>query len=221
MPPPALDRRTFRRSARELAERDAALGAIVERCGVPEFWARQPGFATLLLLILEQQVSLASAKAAFDRVAGRCGTVTPAAILALSDAELRADGFSRQKTRYARALSTALLDGSLDLEALAAVEDDEARAALVALPGIGPWTAEVYLLSALRRPDTWPVGDIALQEAAKRALGLEERPSPEELAALGERWRPHRATAARLLWHLYLYDRANGRREVSRSPVPR
>jgi DNA-3-methyladenine glycosylase II len=221
MPAAALDRRTFRRVARELAARDGALGAIVERCGVPEFWMRPPGFPTLLLLILEQQVSLASAKAAFDRVASRPGGATPEAILALSDGELRADGFSRQKTRYARALSTALLDGSLDLDAVAAADDDEARATLVVLPGIGPWTAEVYLLSALRRPDTWPVGDIALQEAAKRALMLAERPSPDELAELGERWRPHRATAARLLWHLYLYDRANGRRDISRSPVPR
>jgi len=97
-------------------------------------------------------------------------------------------------------------DGSLDLEAVAALDDDGARTALVALPGIGPWTAEVYLLSALRRPDTWPVGDIALQEAARRARGLAERPSPLELEALGDVWRPHRATAARLLWHLYLSE---------------
>ena len=221
MPAPALDHLTFRRTARELAARDDALGAVVERCGLPEFWARPPGFATLLLLILEQQVSLASAKAAFDRVASRPGGPTPEAILALSDAELRADGFSRQKTRYARALSAALLDGSLDLDAVGGLDDDEARAALVALPGIGPWTAEVYLLSALRRPDTWPIGDIALQEAVRRALTLSERPSPEQLAELGERWRPHRATAARLLWHLYLYDRDNARRGISRSPVPR
>ena len=106
-----------------------------------------------------------------------------------------------------RVLAAALEDGSLDLDLVASLEDDAARAALVTLPGIGPWTAEVYLLSALRRPDTWPVGDIALQEGARRARGLEARPSPEELTAIGENWRPHRATAARLLWHLYLSDR--------------
>jgi len=199
-----LTEMSFRAAADELAGRDAVLGAIVHRHDVPEFWARPPGFATLLLLILEQQVSLASARAAYERVDTRLGGVTPLALLELSDAELREDGFSRQKTRYARALASALLAGELDLELVAELDDDGAREALVALPGIGPWTAEVYLLSALRRPDTWPVGDIALQEAARRALGLDTRPSPAELEEIGERWRPHRATAARLLWHLYL-----------------
>jgi len=197
----------FRSAAHELAGRDAALGTIVDRHDVPEFWARPPGFATLLLLILEQQVSLASARAAYARVDARLGGVTPQALLRLTDEELRADGFSRQKTRYARALATALLAGELDLERVAKLDDDGARKALVALPGIGPWTAEVYLLSALRRPDAWPVGDIALQEAARRTLGLDTRPSPAELEEIGERWRPHRATAARLLWHLYLSER--------------
>ncbi len=197
----------FRSAARELAGRDAALGAIVERHDMPDFWARPPGFATLLLLILEQQVSLASARAAYDRVDARLGGVTPDALLRLSDTELREDGFSRQKTRYARALAAALIAGELDLELVARLDDDSARLALGALPGIGPWTAEVYLLSALRRPDTWPIGDIALQEATRRALGLDMRPSPAELEEIGERWRPHRATAARLLWHLYLSER--------------
>jgi DNA-3-methyladenine glycosylase II len=143
---------------------------------------------------------------------GRLGNLTAVGILASTDEELRADGFSRQKARYVRALASALEDGSLDLEAVAALDDDGVRRALVALPGIGPWTAEVYLLSALRRPDTWPVGDIALQEAARRALGLEMRPTPDELEEIGELWRPHRASAARLLWHLYLSEpRRNGR----------
>jgi DNA-3-methyladenine glycosylase II len=204
--PAPLTERSFRRAARSLAEHDAALAAIVERHGIPEFWARPPGFATLLLLILEQQVSLASAKAAYDRVDARVGGITPETLLELSDAELRADGFSRQKTRYARALATAVVAGALELEDVALLDDDGVRTALVALPGIGPWTAEVYLLSALRRPDTWPVGDIALQEAVRRTLGLERRPSPEELDEIGERWRPHRATAARLLWHRYLSE---------------
>jgi DNA-3-methyladenine glycosylase II len=206
MAPPVLDRHTFARTARQLAAQDGAIATIVERHGLPEFWARPPGFATLLLLILEQQVSLASAKAAFDRVDTRVGGVTPQALLVLSDGELREDGFSRQKARYARVLSDSVLDGSLDLEGLEALDDDDARAALLALPGIGPWTAEVYLLSALRRADTWPVGDIALQAGARRALELDARPTPDELYAIGERWRPQRATAARLLWHLYLSE---------------
>jgi DNA-3-methyladenine glycosylase II len=207
-----LDETSFAAAAAQLCEADDRLAAIVERHGLPTFWAREPGLPTLVLLILEQQVSLASASAAYDRLVGRLGELTVAGILASTDEELRADGFSRQKARYVRALASALEDGSLDLDAVASLDDDGVRHALVALPGIGPWTAEVYLLSALRRPDTWPVGDIALQEAARRALGLEARPSPDELAEIGEAWRPHRASAARLLWHLYLSEpRRNGR----------
>jgi DNA-3-methyladenine glycosylase II len=209
-----LDETTFRAAATALASRDPALGAIVERHGLPEFWAREPGLPTLVLLILEQQVSLASARAAYDRLETRLGGLTTGGILASTDEELRADGFSRQKARYVRVLSAAIEDGSLDLDAVAALEDEDVRVALVALPGIGPWTAEVYLLSALRRPDTWPVGDIALQEAARRALGLDARPTPDELGAIGEAWRPHRASAARLLWHLYLSE-PRGQRAAS------
>ena len=202
-----LDEASFAAAAAELCAIDPDLAAIVERHGLPEFWAREPGLPTLVLLILEQQVSLASARAAYDRLAGRLGELTTGGILRSTDEELRADGFSRQKARYVRALAAALEDGSLDLDAVATLDDTEARVALVALPGIGPWTAEVYLLSALRRPDTWPVGDIALQEGARRARRLETRPTADELAAIGEGWRPHRASAARLLWHLYLSER--------------
>jgi DNA-3-methyladenine glycosylase II len=202
-----LDETTFEAAVAELCAGDPDLAAIVERHGRPEFWAREPGLGTLVLLILEQQVSLASARAAYGRLTGRLGELTTAGILRSSDAELRADGFSRQKAGYVRGLARALEDGSLDLEAVAALDDDHARIALVALPGIGPWTAEVYLLSALRRPDTWPTGDIALQEGARRARGLEVRPTPAELDVIGEVWRPHRASAARLLWHLYLSER--------------
>lgn len=210
-----LDERAFVAAAEELCARDPDLAAIVERHGLPVFWAREQGFSTLVLLILEQQVSLASAKAAYERLAARLGSVTPDGVLCSTDEELRADGFSRQKNRYARALSAAIVEGSLDLDAVALLDDDGVRRALVALPGIGPWTAEVYLLSALRRPDTWPVGDIALQEGARRVRRLAARPTPAELEAIGEAWRPHRASAARLLWHLYLSEpRRNGRPEV-------
>ena len=208
--------RTFRWAVRELAERDAVLAGIVDRHGVPAFWHRLPGFPTLLLLILEQQVSLASAKAAFDKVDARLAGVTPHGLLALRDEELREDGFSRQKTRYARALAAAVVERHLDLAGLEQLDDAGVRETLTVLPGIGPWTAEVYLLSALRRPDTWPTGDLALQEAARAALLLEGRPTPPELESIGERWRPHRATAARLLWHRYLSER----RAPATAPVP-
>ena len=213
-----LDETTFAAAAAQLCEADPDLAAIVELHGVPEFWARGPGLETLVLLILEQQVSLASARAAYDRLETRLGGLSTTGILASTDAELRADGFSRQKARYVRVLSSAIEDGSFDLDVVASLDDDAARAALVTLPGIGPWTAEVYLLSALRRPDTWPVGDIALQESARRARGLEARPSPDELEAIGEAWRPNRATAARILWHLYLSDPRPVRRAAARQP---
>jgi DNA-3-methyladenine glycosylase II len=206
-----LDDASFAAAVTELSASDPDLAAIVERHGSPEFWAREPGFPTLVLLILEQQVSLASARAAYDRLVLRLGALTPRGVLESSDAELRADGFSRQKNRYVRVLAAAIEGGELDLDAVAALDDDEVRVALIALPGIGPWTAEVYLLSALRRPDTWPTGDIALQEGARRAKRLAARPTPDELEAIGDAWRPHRASAARLLWHLYLSE--NGRVE--------
>ena len=205
-----LDETTFAAAAAQLCEADPDLAAIVELHGLPEFWAREPG--------LEQQVSLASARAAYDRLETRLGGLSTTGILASTDAELRADGFSRQKARYVRVLSSAIEDGSFDLDVVASLDDEAARAALVTLPGVGPWTAEVYLLSALRRPDTWPVGDIALQEGARRARGLEARPSPDELEAIGEAWRPNRATAARILWHLYLSDPRPVRRAAARQP---
>jgi DNA-3-methyladenine glycosylase II len=214
-----LDERSFAAAVAELSEADPDLAAIVERHGLPQFWAREPGFPTLVLLILEQQVSLASARAAYDRLVFRLGELTPRGVLDSTDEELRADGFSRQKNRYARALAAAIEDGILDLDAVAELGDTDVRNALVALPGIGPWTAEVYLLSALRRPDTWPTGDIALQEGARRAKGLDDRPSPEQLEAIGEAWRPHRASAARLLWHLYLSDPVRRSREPRSEPV--
>jgi len=202
-----LTERTVRRAARELAEADQRLGASVERYGPPPLWSREPSYATLVHLILEQQVSLASAQAAFDRLrAALGGSIEPAEFLRLSDAELRAVGFSRQKTGYARTLASAMLDG-FDLETLAAMPDDEVRRALIAMPGIGPWTADIYLTMCLLRADVWPHGDLALATSARDLLGLEERPSFAELGVIAERWHPYRAVAARILWHDYLQRR--------------
>ena len=197
----------FRAALASLVARDAALAGVVERHRPPQFWHRPPGFPTLVLLILEQQVSLSSAAAAYGRLTGRIGQVTPAGLLASSDEELRGDGFSRQKIRYGRTLASAVLDGTVDLEGLGDLGDGEVRSALTSLPGIGPWTADVYLLSCLRRPDVWPVGDRALQVAAGEVLELPAPLPADALLELGERWRPHRSTAARLLWHAYLSAR--------------
>ncbi len=191
----------------ELAARDADLAGIVARHGPPPLWARSPGFPTVVHIILEQQVSLASAQAAFDRLAAAADPLTPARFLGLDDAALLAIGFSRQKARYGRALAMAIVDGSLDLDGLATLDDDAVERALVAVPGVGPWTASVYLLVVLGRPDVWPVGDIALAQAVAEVKGLERRPDALAMAELGEAWRPWRSVAARLFWHDYLSRR--------------
>jgi DNA-3-methyladenine glycosylase II len=199
-----LTRRTLLVAVRELEQADPALAASVERFGPPPLWAREPSFATLVHLILEQQVSLASAQAAFDRLgAALAGDVAPNGFLELSDAELRAIGFSRQKAGYARGLATALLDG-FDLEGLGTLPDDDVRSNLMGLRGIGRWTADIYLIMCLRRPDVWPHGDQALATAGRELLELQAQPTFEALEFRARSWRPHRATAARILWHHYL-----------------
>jgi DNA-3-methyladenine glycosylase II len=191
----------------ELCRTDRWLAGIVEHHGVPSFAAREPGFAALVWLILEQQVSLASAAAAFARLERRVGEVSPDAILSSSVEDLQSDGFSRQKAGYVRGLASAVTDGHIDLVAVAELGDDEARLVLTSLKGIGTWTADVYLLSCLGRADVWPVGDRALQVSVYETLELEVVPDAQALMGIGERWRPHRSTAARLLWHGYLSRR--------------
>jgi DNA-3-methyladenine glycosylase II len=199
--------RTLRRAARDLGDADPQLGASVERYGPPPLWSRDPSYATLVHLILEQQVSLASAQAAFDRLRTALGgSVEPELLLGLTDEGLRAIGFSRQKAGYARTLASAVLDG-FDLGALAAMPDDEVRKALIAMPGIGPWTADIYLTMCLLRPDVWPHGDLALATSARDLLELGERPTFVDLGEIAERWHPYRAVAARILWHDYLQRR--------------
>ena len=180
-----LDERSFATAVAGLCEVDADLAAIVERHGVPEFWAREPGFPTLVLLILEQQVSLASAKAAYDRLVLRLGGLTPQGVLESSDEELRADGFSRQKNRYARALATAIEGGTLDLDALAELDDVGVRTALVALPGIGPWTSRG--LSPLRPASPRHVADRRHRVAGGGEAHEEARRPPDARGAGDDR----------------------------------
>jgi DNA-3-methyladenine glycosylase II len=203
-----LTRTSLGLAVEELAARDADLRSVVERFGPPPLWDRPAGFPTLVHIVLEQQVSLASARAAFDRLRERADPLTPAAFLELDDAELLAIGFSRQKARYVRALSAAIGTGALDLEALERLDDDGVERELLAIPGIGPWTATIYRLMVLRRPDAWPTSDIALAQSLAEVKGFERRPSPGEMLALAEPWRPWRAVAARILWHGYLQTRA-------------
>jgi DNA-3-methyladenine glycosylase II len=194
----------------ELAARDADLASIVARYGLPPLWDREPGFPTLIHLILEQQVSLASARATFDRLRATADPLTPARFLELDDANLLAIGFSRQKARYGRALAEAIGSGALDLEALGTLDDEAVHRVLQAVPGIGPWTSTIYLLMVLGRPDVWPVGDIALAAAVGDVKGLGHRPDSSEMAEIGEAWRPWRSVAARLFWHDYLGRRGRG-----------
>jgi len=188
----------------ELAAKDGHLTAVLTRLGPPPMWDREPGFPTLLHIILEQQVSLASAKAAFDKLSEAVSPLTPAAFLTLDDRALKEIGFSGQKGRYCREAARAIIHGALDLEALAVLPDDEVRAELEKVTGIGPWTADIYLLMVLLRPDVWPSGDLALAVAIQDVKGLDRRPQPEELHEIADRWRPWRSVAARILWHHYL-----------------
>ncbi len=199
-----LDETSLAEGVAVLRERDPLLAGVIERFGPPPLWAREPGFATLLLLILEQQVSLASARAAFARLREAAPVLTPETFLALDDQELRRIGFSRQKSRYGRLLAGALAEGSFDLDALEDMSDGDAHQALVGMTGIGPWTADTYLLMAMRRSDVWPAGDVALQAAYQDLEGLEVRPTIEEMVTRAEVWRPWRAVAARILWFHYL-----------------
>jgi len=187
-----------------IASRDKALRRILEDLGPPPLWEREPGFPTLMRIILEQQVSLASAQAAFARLQAAASPLTPKQFLKLDDAALKTVGFSRQKTLYGRNLAHAIVSGSLDLERLAALDDDAARDELVRVKGIGQWTADIYLLMALRRPDIWPAGDRALVVAVHRAMRFRSLPTPSKMESIAAAWRPWRAVAARILWHYYL-----------------
>jgi len=201
---PPLDEAGIEAAVQALAAIDLDLAGIADRHGPPPLWGREPGFETLVRIILEQQISLASADAAFRRLVLATGPVEPAAIVAIGEEGLRSAGQTRQKSRYLVGLARDVLDGRLDLDAVAAADDDDARAMLTSVVGIGRWSADIYLLMALRRPDIWPTGDLALAGAMRRAKGMDVLPTGSEQAAAAEVWRPWRAVAARLLWHAYL-----------------
>lgn len=208
-----LDENLLQEAANWLAERDEALHRVLRTYGYPPLWDREPGFSTLVHIILEQQVSLASANAAFRRLQDLLQPVAPGAFLALDDEELRAVGFSRQKMTYARALAMALQEGQLDLSALETLPDEEVRRILKQLKGIGDWTADIYLSECLLRPDILPRGDIAMQEAFRVLKGLEKRPAHEEFLEFTRHWQPWRSVGTRMLWHFYLSERQSSNRQ--------
>lgn len=179
------------------------IGHMLAVAGPPPLRLREPGFAGLAAIVISQQVSVASANAIHARLAAAFDPLDPATIAAASDEALRACGLSGAKVKTLKAIAAAIVAGEIDFDALAAMPASEAHAALCTVHGIGPWTADIFLLFCLGHPDAWPVGDIALQEAARIALNLRKRPDPARLAKIGETWRPHRGVVARLLWAYY------------------
>ena len=190
-----------RRALDALIRADPDLGAILDRAGPLPWRTRTPGFPGLLQAIVAQLISNQAAAAIWGRVRALPGALDPAGLLALPEDALRGAGLSRPKAAHARILAGAFQDGTLTIEALAAMDDAAAVAAITAVKGLGVWTAEIYLLFALQRPDVFPAGDVALAGAAADLKRLPARPDPKALRALAEAWRPARSLAARLLWH--------------------
>lgn len=207
MPSEALTEITLAQAAKTLAKRDQDLASILERLGTPPLWARKPGFPTLVKIILEQQVSLASAASIFARLEKNVVPFHPARMIELGEVHLKSQGLTRQKTAYCLHLAQSLHDKRLSLSRLARMSDQEARSALMEIKGIGSWSADVYLLMALGRADIWPASDLALAVAVKNLKQLEARPNPSQLVEMAEAWRPYRSVAARMLWQFYLARR--------------
>ena len=190
-----------------LAKRDKELKTIIRQHGHPPMWTRPATFQSLILFILEQQVSLASAYAAFKKLKQKIGFVTPSKILRLTDAELRGCYFSRQKIVYARELANAVQKKQLSLKKLHDKHEDEIRIELKKIKGIGDWTVDVYLMHSLQRTDLFPLGDIALVNSLKEVKQLPHNISKDEMLAIAESWRPYRTIASMILWHAYIQKR--------------
>ncbi len=203
-----VSRKTLRKAVDELCSRDTDLRRVVQKFGPPLLWARRPTFATLLRIILEQQVSLASAESTFRRLQDAVGRIIPETVARRSLAEIRRLGFTGQKAGYCLDLARRIEAGGLNLRKVSRADDDDVRAALLEMRGIGPCTADIYLLMALRRADVWPDGDLALANAVRGVKRLRTRPTPERLRRIASRWRPWRSVAARILWHHYLSERS-------------
>ncbi|WP_379086358.1 DNA-3-methyladenine glycosylase family protein [Pedobacter sp. UC225_65] len=183
------------------------LKSIITDYTYPPMWTRPNTFESLIHIILEQQVSLASALATLNKLREKLIEITPEALLLLSDEELKACYFSRQKTTYAKHLAQAMVDGALDLAALETLSDEEIRSNLSQLKGIGNWTIDVYLMFVLQRTDLFPIGDLAAVNALKQLKKLPAHTTREDLLAIAETWKPYRTVATMLLWHYYLSTR--------------
>ncbi len=201
-----LGRESLAAAAEALAARDPHLASIYQVHGVPPMWGRQPGFVTLLRIVLEQQVSLVSARSMFERLKSNIEPFTPERFIESGEAFLRSLGVTRQKSHYCVQVAQAFVGGRLNR--INRLNDEDAHATLLGIKGVGPWTANIYLLMALRRPDIWPDGDVALATAVTKLRKMKTRPSFVELAQIAESWRPYRSVAARMLWQYYLAERS-------------
>ena len=197
----------YREALRILCERDLDLKGVADRYGIPIMRVREPGFPTLVRIIIEQQVSLASARAVYDRLINAWDPPEAESLLKLSDDDFRGMGFSRQKILYVRTAAAAIMRGEIDLKAFNGRPDQAVRDSLMKLKGIGRWTADIYLMMALRRPDIWPGKDLAIIKAVQAVKGLGASPSADELKRISDTWRPYRSAAAMLLWHHYLTEK--------------
>lgn len=191
----------------KLAKKDKELKGIIRQYGYPPMWTRPATFQSLILFILEQQVSLASAYAAFKKLKEKIGYVTPVKILSLTDEQLRSCYFSRQKIIYARELAKAVQSKQLRLKNFLNAHEDDIRIELKKIKGIGDWTVDVYLMHSLRRTDLFPLGDIALVNSLKEIKQLHPHTTKEKMLNISEPWRPYRTIASMILWHAYIQKR--------------
>ncbi len=202
-----LTESSYAKGLKILRKRDPDLRKVIAEHGNPPMWDREPGFPALLRIMLEQQVSLASAKAAYDKTVAASPRLDPRQFLTFSDSTLKGFGFSRQKTGYGRNIAEAILSGNLRLDRFVTMGTPAIREELMKIKGIGSWSADIYILMALRRRDAWPSGDLALAAGIQELKRLPRRPSPEKLEHLSLSWRPWRSIAARIIWHYYLNNR--------------
>ena len=193
--------------AQALSALDRDLAHILDRLGEPPLWGRRPGFPALIRIILEQQVSLAAARSLYGRLLRHLGGMTAESVYAMEEAGLREFGLTRQKARYCHGLAARVIDGSLHLSVVATLPDAAGRAILLSVPGLGPWSVDIYYLMALRRPDVWPEGDLALATALREVKRMNDLPTRKDQQALAARWSPWRSVAARLFWAHYLAAR--------------
>jgi len=209
--PGRLTNETLKAATEALAARDRHLASIYQIHGTPPMWGRRPGFTTLLRIVIEQQVSLVSARAMFERLKSNIEPFTAAGFIEAGEAYLRSLGVTRQKAHYCVQVAHAFTNGHLDK--IVRMNDEDAHGTLLSIKGVGPWTANIYLLMALKRPDIWPDGDVALATAVGKLRKINPRPAFTELAQIADSWRPYRSVAARMLWQYYLAERSTTRIE--------